>query len=100
MSSGKVIVYTTDEVMEIGLRLEPIERQKKQQWTTLTDDFKGCNGVHPKVRRRRSSRRRSAGYSRWRQRKCCPQLLDPLKHSCRRGFDDIVGILLEASADA
>ena len=51
MSSGKGIVYTTDEVMEIGLRLEgaSIERQKKQQWTTLIDDFKGCYGVHPKV---------------------------------------------------
>jgi hypothetical protein len=47
----KVLVYTTGEMMEIGLRLEgaSIERQKKQQWTTLVDDFKGCYGVHPSV---------------------------------------------------
>jgi hypothetical protein len=47
----KVLVYTPDEMMEIGLRLEgtSIERQRRQQTAALIDDFKGCYGVHPRV---------------------------------------------------
>jgi hypothetical protein len=47
----KVMVYTVDEMMEIGLRLEgaTIERLGQQQRKTQIDDFKGCYGVHPKV---------------------------------------------------
>ena len=45
------MVYTVDEMMEIGLLLEgaTIEGLRRQQRETLIDDFKGCYGVHPKV---------------------------------------------------
>ena len=45
------MVYTVDEMMEIGLRLEgaTIERLGRQQRKTQIDDFKGCYWVHPKV---------------------------------------------------
>jgi hypothetical protein len=38
----QVLVYTVNELMEIGLLLEgeSIERQKRQQRKTLVDDFK------------------------------------------------------------
>ena len=50
-SPRKVVVYTVDEMMEIGLRLEgaSIERQRRQQRESMIDDFRGCYGVHPKV---------------------------------------------------
>ena len=45
----KVMVYTVDEMMEIGLRLEgaTIERLRRQQRKTQIDEFKGCFGNQP-----------------------------------------------------
>jgi hypothetical protein len=47
----RVIVYTVDELMEIGLLLEgeSIARQNRQKRETRIEDFKACYGVHPKV---------------------------------------------------
>jgi hypothetical protein len=49
--SQRVIVYTVDELMEIGLVLEgeSIDCQKRQQRESRIEDFKACYGVHPKV---------------------------------------------------
>ena len=43
------MVYTVDEMMEIGLRLEgaTIERLGRQQRKTQIDDFKGYYGNQP-----------------------------------------------------